>query len=95
MLGEPIIVLLCAVGFCVLGLIGSFFLNFLSIALNILGGLIGVVFEVLASGPIGWCGCIVAVGLACGVVSLIGYLISIIPNCGTAQAVNLCRLLGY
>jgi hypothetical protein len=95
MLGEPILILLCAAGFCVLGLLGSFFLNFLSITLNILSGLLGVVFEVLASGPIGWCGCLVVAGLACGVISLIGYIVTILPNCGTAQAVNLCRLLGY
>jgi hypothetical protein len=95
MLGEPIVLVICAVALCGVGLVGSVLLNFFSIFLNILGGLLGLAFEVLGSGPVGWCGCAVVVGLGCGIIWLISYLLTVIPNCGTPEAVNLCRLLGY
>lgn len=95
MFGEPILIVICAVGFCLLGIVGSLLLNFFSIFLDILGGIIGLVWEVLASGPIGWCGCLLAVTLICGVVWLISYLLAVLPTCGTPEAINLCRLLGY
>lgn len=95
MFGEPVLLVICAVALCGLGLVGSIFLNFFSIFFDILGGLLGLVFEVLGSGPIGWCGCALILGLGCGLIWLISYLLTVIPQCGTAEAVNLCRLLGY
>ena len=92
---DPTSIALCLGGLCVVGFVGMFLLQFLGGALQIVGGLIGLVLNGLGGGPIAWCGCIVVLAIACGLLSLISYLFSVIPQCGTSQAVNLCRLLGY
>lgn len=95
MFGEPLLLVLCAVGFCALGVIGALLLNAFSILFDLVGGLLGLLWDVLTSGPIGWCGCALVVGTLCGIVWFVSFLLSVLPNCGTAEAINLCRLFGY
>jgi len=92
---DPIFLVICTAGLCAAGIAGSLLLNLLGVVLQVIGGLVGLLFEVLGSGPIGWCGCLIVLALVVGVVLLVGYVLSVLPACGTAQAVNLCRLLGY
>lgn len=84
---------------CSLLCIGGFFLG---IILQVLGGLLGFVFgivdfllNIITGGPAAWCGCIVILGggFLCVVMSIT--MVNLLSTCGTPEAVNFCRLLGY
>lgn len=85
---------LCLVCFLGFGLIG-FVLSLLGFIGDLVGGVTNILFGLLGCGPLPGCGCVVVViGLAgCGVMSM--YVVRIVQSCGTPQAVNFCRLLGY
>ena len=90
--------LLIAVGCVALCGIGVFFFFGLQIISGTFGVLIGFVelfVQVLSGGPVAWCGCLLLI-LSCILCSGIAYgLLVILPKCGTPEAVNFCRFLGY
>lgn len=85
----------CCVGIFVFGGIIGFVLQIFGFGFGILINLVQTVLGVITGGPLAWCGCLVAVFACagCGILTLT--IASVIPQCGTAQAVNLCRLFGY
>jgi hypothetical protein len=90
-------ILLVVVGCGVLCVIGVGLLFSLQILTSIVGAFANVaevLGAVLSGGPLAWCGCILLF-VICGAVILLSiWLVSILSTCGTADAVNLCRLLG-
>lgn len=74
----------------------------LFLGIQILGGALEIftgVFELiggfLGGGPISCCGCIILIG-GCGICGLfISWGAGMLQTCGTPDAVNFCRLLGY
>lgn len=92
---DPLLLVVCVGGLCAVGGLILVVFNALGGVVQIIGGLAGLFLDVLGSGPVGWCGCFAVLGLGCGLVWLTGYVLSVVQTCGTAQAINLCRLLGY
>lgn len=92
---DPLAIVVCLGSLCVGGIAVGFVFQLLGGVVQIVGALVGVVLNVLSGGPIAWCGCGLLLLFGCGVVSLVGWLASALPQCGTLQAVNLCRLFGY
>lgn len=92
---DPLALVVVLGVLCVTGVLLVVLLNALGGVLQIVGGVMGLILNVLGSGPIGWCGCLIVVGGVCGLIWLLNFVFSALPNCGTAQATNLCRLLGY
>lgn len=80
---------------CGAGLLALFVLQIFSGFFEIFFGFFSFILEMVSGGPLGFCGCFVIVGLLgiCGV--LMFSVLAVLPNCGTENAVNLCRLLGY
>lgn len=93
--GENLTLLLLTVGCCAVGIVGFFVLQFVGGVLDIVSGVMGLVFGVLGGGPVAWCGCALVLMLLCGCGFMVYAYVGIIPSCGTANAVNLCRLFGY
>jgi hypothetical protein len=94
-LGDgAVFAVICAL-LCVVGLVGAFVLQFITGALGTVLGVFELFLEILQGGPIAWCGCLLVV-LICGACSFVTLsLLTIIPQCSTPDAVNLCRFLGY
>jgi hypothetical protein len=92
---DTLNLLLCAGVLCLGGGALLVVLQFLGGFIQIIGGLLGFFFELLNGGPLAWCGCLIALGGGCGLIVLVLYLVQVLPQCGTPQAINLCRLLGY
>lgn len=88
------IIFIC-VGLCVVGLILLFILQFVGGIFAGIMSLFEVVFQVISGGPVAWCGCLVGLLVCCGVFGVIVAFASIFQDCGTPNAVNFCRLLGY
>ncbi len=92
---EPQFLLLCVGGFCVVAIIIFLGLQVIGGALSAFLGLSELFFNVLAGGPIAWCGCLVFLAI-CGICAFIVVnILTFLPQCSTAEAVNFCRLLGY
>jgi hypothetical protein len=85
----------CCVALFVFGGIIGFILQIFGFGFGIIINFVNVVLGVITGGPLAWCGCILVIfGCAgCGVVTLA--VAQVLPRCGTAQAVNLCKLFGY
>lgn len=89
-----LITIICA-SLCIVGIIGLFAIQLLTGALQFLVGFVEIFFGILQGGPLAWCGCLVLL-FGCGICSIITFsFVSVIPQCSTPQAVNLCRFLGY
>lgn len=88
-------VALCCIGILLFGGVIGFVVQFLGFGVQIIGTLLDVVMSIISGGPIAWCGCLVMLfGCAgCGFITLL--LASVLPNCGTPNQVNLCRLFGF
>ena len=87
------ILVVCGV-MCVVG-VGLFIaLHFLGTIFGLLGGFLHLGIDIITGGPVTWCGCLVVlvVIFICGATVLL--LGSAFSSCGTAQATNLCTLLG-
>lgn len=53
-----------------------------------------LLLEVVAGGPIAWCGCLLVI-LGCAVCGGVGIMLATsLRSCGTPQAVNLCSVFG-
>lgn len=86
---------LCVSGLCLMGAVLSVLLQFIGFGLEILLSALGCVGEVIAGGPIAWCGCLTVL-LGCAGCSVVGIVLpSLLQQCGGPNAVNLCRFLGY
>ncbi|RMG80695.1 MAG: hypothetical protein D6712_17615 [Chloroflexi bacterium] len=85
------IVLLCG-GLCVVGVVLMIALQFISGTLGFLLGFFELFIEILAAGPIAWCGCLLML-FACAICGLMIY--SLVTVCGTPDQVMICRFFGY
>jgi hypothetical protein len=85
----------CCVALLVFGGIIGFVLQIFGFGFSIIANFIEFFFNILSGGPVAWCGCLVGLFACagCGVLTLM--VGSALQQCGTAQAVNLCRLFGY
>lgn len=97
MLFDPnnITILFICVGLCVTGLILLFILQFVGGIFAGVMSMFEIVFQVIAGGPIAWCGCLIGILACCGIFGVLVAGASILQDCGTPNAVNFCRLLGY
>ena len=85
---------LIAGGLCVVGVIAFIFVHVFGVFIGLFTGIFHGVAQIVAGGPVTWCGCLLAV-LGCGACGLLATtLMSIYSSCGTAQAVNFCRIFG-
>ena len=94
---NPNIVVMVSVGLCLLCVVGvafTFIMQFVGIGIGIISGVIHFFTGIITGGPLAWCGCLIFLFICsgCGFVTIV--LSSIIPKCGTPDAINLCRLLG-
>lgn len=79
---------------CVVLVVVSAFLQIFGNIVEIFTGLFGFIFGFAGNVPFGGCGCIVIL-LGCGVCGVIGVgIANTLQSCGTAEAVNFCRLFG-
>ncbi|MCU0511895.1 MAG: hypothetical protein MUE40_04915 [Anaerolineae bacterium] len=85
----------CCVGLFLFGGIIGFVLQILGIGFGIVGGVLEFIVNIVSGGPIAWCGCLVLLFACAGCGGLALLIASVLPQCGTPQAVNLCRLFGY
>jgi hypothetical protein len=92
--GNAAIIGLACACLCGLGFILVTGLHVVTSVLGVLGGLFEIVFEILGGGPVAWCGCLVGVAACAGLIGLAILLVQAFSTCGTAQAINLCSLLG-
>ena len=76
------------------GILGTI-LHFLGTGLSIITAILNLGFGVISGGPVVWCGCLLVMMVCGGCAFMTLALSTILPNCGTVQAVNLCRLFGY
>lgn len=82
--------LLCVVGFVLMSV-----LQFVGAGLEIVFSVFEFAGQIATGGPIAWCGCLVMMFGCAGCGGFIWIFYTVIPNCGTPQQLNLCRLLGY
>jgi len=94
-LGAGFTVVVASALCCVVGIAVMFFMQFISGIFGFVLGFLEIGLEIFAGGPIAWCGCFVVLGICGGCGALIFSIISVIPSCGTPNAVNLCRLIGF
>lgn len=79
---------------CVGGVVLFVVLQFLGFGFDILFTALSIVGNVLTGGPIAWCGCMVFI-CGFGVCAIVTWaLVEVVPNCGTSEALNVCRFLG-
>ncbi len=93
--GENLTLLLLAAGCCVLGVVVFFVMQFVGGILDVVSGVLGLITGVIGGGPVAWCGCLLAMGGLCACALMVYVQLSVLPNCGGANAINLCRLFGY
>jgi hypothetical protein len=75
------------------GILGTI-LHFLGTGIGLIASILHLVFSVVNGGPGVWCGCLVVM-MVCGGCSVVTLaVVTILPSCGTAHAVNLCRFFG-
>jgi hypothetical protein len=92
--GTILLIVVGCAGLCVVGIGLLFSLQILTSVVGMFAGIAEVIGAVLSGGPLAWCGCILLF-VICGAVVIIAlWLVSILSSCGTADAVNFCRLLG-
>lgn len=89
---SPVILGLCCSMLCIVSFVLIQLLQVVGGLLEIVVMLIEVPLELFQSCP---CGCLVLGIFLCGGCAVVAAIASVLPACGTADAVNLCRLLGY
>ena len=87
----PIVILICGV-LCIGGLVIGVAFTLLDFVFDILGTVIGLAVDLIEVGPIPGCGCVMLAGLLFGCVLFGTWFVDAMATCGTAEAVNLCRL---
>jgi hypothetical protein len=76
---------------CVVGVLLFFGLQIIGTGINAIFNLFGLVLQLINSGPVGWCGCLVIL-IACGAIVGGAWLIT---TCNAnPYSMNFCRLLG-
>lgn len=93
-LGNAAVIGLACACLCGVGFILVTGLHLVTSVLGIVGGLFEIFFEILGGGPVAWCGCLLGVAACIGGIGIAILLIQAVSTCGTAQAINLCSLLG-
>ena len=92
--GDLILLALGCACLCGVGLLFMTGFQVISGFLDIFSSLIEVVFEILAGGPVAWCGCVVLLFVCGGGTVLAVILAQGLWSCGTQQAINFCTLIG-
>lgn len=87
-------VALALCGCCLIGLILSFALQILGVVGSLLGAIFDLIGGLIGSGPGGWCGCLVTIGLLGTCALGVLFVVNGLQACGTPQATNLCTLFG-
>lgn len=82
-------------GLCLLAVVLFFGLHIIGGTFGALFGIVELFIHVISGGPVAWCGCLLLLG-ACTLCSgiTIYLLTSVLPSCGTPQAVNFCQFFG-
>ncbi len=94
-IGTLISVVGCALACLTFGGILGTILHVLGMGLGIITMIINTGLHIVTGGPVVWCGCLVLM-MACGGCLLFTVILTTtLPQCGTANAVNLCRFFGY
>lgn len=91
---SGLLIAVCGVLLCVGGIVLIFGVQLLGGLLNTLFGFVELFFNILAGGPVAWCGCLVFLFGCILCAALVLGILSILPTCGTEDAINLCRFLG-
>jgi hypothetical protein len=89
---DPGWVLLICGGLCCGGIILGVVLPVLSGAFDIIFGLVEIISDILTGGPVSWCGCIMFIVLLVACCGGLFAVASMLSTCGTADAVNFCRI---
>ena len=85
---------LIVVGLCAVGVVAFILVNIFGMFIGVFTGIFEGIANLVAGGPVAWCGCLLTV-LGCAACGLLAAtLLSIYSSCGTAQAVNFCRFFG-
>lgn len=94
-IGQSLIIVFLCVGFCIVGVFALIVIQIITGTLGFLLTIIELPLQLLTGEPLTGCGCILSL-FACGICGVFTItVLSVIPQCSTPQAVNLCRLLGY
>ena len=81
-------------GLCLVAVILFFGLQLISGTFGVVIGIVELFVHVFSGGPIAWCGCLLLLA-SCAVCSgIVIALLTILPKCGTPEAVNFCQLFG-
>lgn len=94
---DPSMLIIVVVGVAALCAAAVFLFLVLQVlggAIGAIGGLFGLVMQVLGGGPLAWCGCILLlfVCVFCALISLLA--LATLNSCGTSNPVNFCQFLG-
>ncbi len=91
---NPLILAGACALLCVAGLALTLGLQALSGVLEILSSLAGMLMEMLAGGPVAWCGCLALLALIVGGGVVAFLLVQGLTACGTPEAINFCSIIG-
>jgi hypothetical protein len=89
------LVAVACIALCGIGVLLFFGLQIIGTSIGVFAGIFELVTQVISGGPVSWCGCLVLF-LGCSFCAVITIsVVGIIQSCGTPDAVNFCRILGY
>jgi len=91
---NPLVLAAACALLCVAGLALTLGLQAISGLLEVLASLAGMLMELLAGGPVAWCGCLALLALVIGGGIVLLLLVQGLAACGTPEAINFCELLG-
>lgn len=92
--GNPLVLAGACALLCVAGLALTLGMQAISGLLEALASLAGMLMELLAGGPVAWCGCLALLALVIGGGIVLLLLVQGLAACGTPEAINFCELLG-
>ncbi len=77
---------------CVGVIVFGFIFPLLDLVFDVIGTLVGFIFDIAGVGPVPGCGCVILLLLVggCGVFGI--WFTDAMATCGTPEQVNLCRL---
>jgi hypothetical protein len=87
------VVIICVI-LCGIGIFLFFGMQLISTSFGVILGFVELFINVVTGGPVAWCGCallLFACAICAGIVLLAA---SVLPTCGTSDAVNFCQILG-
>lgn len=79
---------------CVVVVVGGFIIQAFGTVFGVVFNVFEIVGNIIQGGPVSWCGCLIGILLCggCGIGTAV--VLSLASTCGTADAVNFCRLFG-